>query len=227
MSTDIIKQIQAFCKNHETLNLSLNVLFENFQKYLENKELNLSYTREDFELGLFHLNKKVIERLTAKCEHYIRCYGSDAYKEFIKQQDFVTKALWKEMLKKLGIKWFEIDEKPPHTVDFKSLLPLDWLSMPHPKRVDFVKQIQHDSFREYVLGLDPKLKSFFDSVKENKKDIGMKLYVSLFSFPSDTTSTEAKTLLKKFIDQLNLLGRSKLQYVECSSPPIVEIREVR
>ena len=51
--------------------------------------------------------------------------------------------------------------------------------------------------------------------------------MNLFSFPSDTTSPEAKTLLKRFVEQLNLLGRARLQYVECSNQPVVEIRETR
>jgi hypothetical protein len=82
------------------------------------------------------------------------------------------------------------------------MLPVNWATMDFPNRVDFVKKIQHGKFRDFVLGVDSKLKKYF-SVLKPKPPLKIKLYVTLFQFPADNYSTEAKNLLKSFVEILN------------------------
>ena len=62
---------------------------------------------------------------------------------------------------------------------------------------------------------------------ETKKDTRLKLYITLFVISGDAYDDQAKELLKTFINTLNKLGRAKLQYVECTNPSVIEIREMR
>ena len=66
-------------------------------------------------------------------------------------------------------------------------------------------------------------------LKNNSKKIPtkFKLYVTLFQFSPKNYSVESKNLLKCFVENLNTLGRSNLQYIECTNPPMIEIREIR
>lgn len=246
-SPTILQVIEIFCKSRETVNTKISVLYEQFKNFVESRNLKISHSSSEFELALFFLRKKVVDRVKDKCLKYVEQYGSEAYDLFIKNEDNISYYFWVEMLKKEGMQWppperdqnIFLGKKPEKSpeqekkefddkriVEFKSALPIDWADMPFPKRVDFAKNIQHADFKEYVLNLDSKLKTYFKNAV-TKKSSGLKLYVTLFSFQSDTTTPEAKILLKRFVEQLNLLGRSRLQYVECSNPPMVEIREVR
>ena len=94
------------------------------------------------------------------------------------------------------------------------------------ERIDFVNKVQHQGFLKFILEKDKRIGSFFSKVKKPDK-LALKMYVLLFSFPSDNYSEESKNLLKCFIEVLNQIGRASLQYVECSNPNVVEIREVR
>lgn len=108
---------------------------------------------------------------------------------------------------------------------YGGMLPVDWPTWSIGKRVDFVKVIQHKEFRDYVLSLDKKLEKFFLNIKEKPKSTHV--YVTIYSFNSETTSQDAKLHLKGFVDALNQMGRARLQYIECSNLNTVEIREVK
>lgn len=125
-------------------------------------------------------------------------------------------------------------ESPVVQDEFADMLPVDWLTMTHPERVDFLNKIQHKGFYEYVLRQDSKLADFVKKSKSAGRVYKEKLdiYVTLFSFPANTTSEEAKLLIKSFVNSLNMKGRARLQYVECSDgdkrkSSTVEIREIR
>jgi hypothetical protein len=111
---------------------------------------------------------------------------------------------------------------------YKSKMPVDWLDMSFSDRVDFVTAITDDNFKNYVLKQDPKIKGYFKHLKHRGSyDKAFNLYVTLFSFPADTTTLETKTVVKNLITSLNKLGRGRLQYMEIIDPPIVEIRELK
>lgn len=110
--------------------------------------------------------------------------------------------------------------------DFKSMLPVNWGTMGRGERIDFVKKIQHKEFYKYVLDLDKNLEGYLTVRKIPEKAPKVSLYVNLFTFPS-SVSEESKSLVKGLIESLNMLGRARLQYLELTEPPIIEIREVR
>jgi hypothetical protein len=116
-------------------------------------------------------------------------------------------------------------ETTPQKPDFKSMLPVNWDAMSKGERVDFAKKIQHKEFYKYILDLD---KTLVDYLNSGKKTPGpsVNLYVNLFTFPS-SANEEAKTLVKGLVEALNMMGRARLQYIELTEPPIIEIREVR
>jgi hypothetical protein len=95
------------------------------------------------------------------------------------------------------------------------------------ERIDFAKKIQHKDFLKYVLSLDEALTDYIRKIKPKETKQAVSLYVNLFSIPSKSTSDESKTLLKSFVDTLNMLGRARLEYMEIVDPPVIEIREVR
>lgn len=110
-------------------------------------------------------------------------------------------------------------------LDFGSMLPVNWDAMTRGERLDFVKKIQHKDFLKYVLDLDKSLKEY--TVRKTPvKTPQVSLYVNLFTFPS-SVSEESKSLVKGLVESLNMLGRARLQYLELTDPPIIEIREVR
>jgi len=109
---------------------------------------------------------------------------------------------------------------------YQCLLPLDWVTMSFSEKVDYSLKVQHEGFREFILDSDKKLKDYFSKLSE-KKDHRLKLYITLFSIPADKYTQESKALLKEFVSTLNNLGRAKLQFIECTNPDIIEIREIR
>lgn len=117
--------------------------------------------------------------------------------------------------------------KAAEEVDYKSLLPVNWVSMSFSDRVSFAISIEDTDFKAYVLTQDPKIANYLKYLKSNRNDKSFNLYVTLYSFPADSKSTETKDTLKDFVSALNKLGRSRLQYLEISEPPLVEIREVK
>lgn len=111
--------------------------------------------------------------------------------------------------------------------DYKSKMPLNWSDMSFSSRVDFAKAIKDEKFKAFVFTQDPKIANYFKHLKNNIKDKSFNLYVTLYSFPANSKSAETKSTLKDFVSTLNKLGRSRLQYLEISEPPLVEIREVK
>jgi hypothetical protein len=109
---------------------------------------------------------------------------------------------------------------------YAKLLPVSWVKMTFPERVDFTRKVQHEGFFSYILESDKKLKEYFSKMNHVNPE-RVKLYVTVFSFPSDSYSEESKNLLKTFVNSLNMTGRARLQYVQCSEPNVIEIREVR
>jgi hypothetical protein len=87
-------------------------------------------------------------------------------------------------------------------------------------------KVQHEGFLKYILDKDAKLKKYYEGLRK-KADPKLKIYITLFSFDSKTYSKQSKDLIRDFVATLNNLGRAKLQYVECTNPDMVEIREVR
>lgn len=110
---------------------------------------------------------------------------------------------------------------------FEKLLPLNWAKMNKSERIDFAKKVKHPGFFDYIMQKDSSIKDYLSHMKNKLKKNQLKLYVTLFQFSSETHSEDAKTLLKGFIDVLNSFGRANLQYVECTNPDMIEIREVR
>lgn len=219
-------QVKLFCKSHITVGSSIQHLFAAYRR-------NPKYTdisQFEFELALKALNKTIIKDLVTVGTEFISNIKEDttfdeAYKAFIAKHQYITRQFWAHLFKDFFYENFpekKVEKKPE---SFADQLPLNWLMMTLPERIDFVKKISHEEFKSYVLKQDPDLAKYMKRIKPDSKK--MSLYVSLFSFPSDTTSEEAKQLLKSFVDSLNQLGRARLQYMECTDPPVVEIREVR
>lgn len=109
---------------------------------------------------------------------------------------------------------------------YKSKMPLDWLNMNFSEKIDFIQSIGDEGFKAYVLSQDPKIKKYFKHLKEERNK-ALNLYVTIYSFPADTTTLETKTVVKNLITSLNKLGRGRLQYMEIVDPPLIEIRELR
>ena len=210
--------------------------------------------RGDFELGLLSLGSKVARLAGEKCLRY----PEDQYEKFILEQEKVSKDFWdyvhsigksntlepvvpppvpvssttepkaspqhEDLVTKKEISLEEAEKKC-----YEGLLPINWAMMSFPQKVDFTKKVYHKGFREYICAQDKKIDNFFLQAKDKSGGAtNMPIYVTLFSFPSDNYSVEAKGLLKMFVGILNDVGRAKLQYVEYNEPTrTVEIREVR
>ena len=108
---------------------------------------------------------------------------------------------------------------------YSRLLPPNWADMTSPEKIDFAGKVQHKGFFDYLMFVDSKLKEYFQ--KKRTAPASLKLYVTVFNIPSDSYSEEAKELLKTFVNHLNMIGRARLQYVQCSNPNMIEVREVR
>ena len=108
----------------------------------------------------------------------------------------------------------------------EKMLPVSWKMMTFGERIDFVKKVQLEKFRVYVLDLDPKLKRYFSNLKPKAIE-RQKFYTTIFKFPSDNYSIECKNLIKHLVEHLNNFGRANLQCVECTNPNVFEIRVVK
>ena len=250
MDTKILKQ---FCKNNKTVGEKMGTLFEKFNQiqYVRGKEAPIQ--REDFEMGLLFMGSKVAKKLKENC----LTYPKDQHEKFIREQEFASQKFWnhvhsitepqpavtepqpslepsKNVTELVKIE----EEKHPESIPelsindmelkcYEGLLPSNWIRMTLPERIDFTKKVHHKGFRSYIFDLDKKIDAYFKKVKDKPTTADMAIYVTLFSFPADNYSTEAKSLLKCFIDVLNDLGRARLQYIECNEPKTVEVREVR
>jgi len=222
-ATHIIK----FFKNNATVGRKVQDLYNNFKCQYGDK-----LTHEEFEQALFKLKKKCILELKKKCSQYIGTNGPDSYDKFIKEEEYVSKNLWnkifveKEHVSKQPM-LIEDDSPESDTNDkYFKLLPVNWMTMDFSARIDFTKKVQHVGFFNYILDGDKKLKNYFARMDFAGPE-RPKLYVTIFSIPAHSYSEEAKSLLRTFVNSLNMTGRAKLQYVQCSEPDMIEIREVR
>lgn len=166
----------------------------------------------------------VVPSLYEDYYQYIRKNGVDSYLKYITEKKFVPKRFWNKICKAF-LESSDNPEIPNIEDDFYKLLPLDWVKMPFSDRIEFAKKVQHPDFLKYIFKLDPKLEGYLKKIRHNPIDF--KLYVNIFTIPSETYSEEAKSLLKLFVDALNMTGRARLQFVQCTKPDIIEIREVK
>jgi hypothetical protein len=199
---------------------------------------------------MLKLGKKPAIRIRDLCREYYEAEKELGYYKFCKEQSFISKRFWSVAIKdvKFQASLQELIKKPeespePLAEDFKkkpeepiieklpepsdnfrSLLPVSWIKMSRADRIEFIKKIQHEGFRSYVLELDPSLKNYFSLIRNKSEK--MKLYVTLFQIPA-SCSEEAKSILKCFVENLNSFGRASLQFVECKEPNVIEIREMK
>jgi hypothetical protein len=52
------------------------------------------------------------------------------------------------------------------------------------------------------------------------------MYFRLFLVPGNEVSSEARTLLQKFLDALNVMHQTRMEMIEFGNPSQIEIREV-
>lgn len=164
----------------------------------------------------------VVPSLNEDCFQYIRKNGVDSYQNYIREKKFIPKRFWNKICKE---KLSDNPDIPNIEDDYYKLLPLDWVKMSFSDRIEFTKKVQHPDFLKYIFKLDSKLEGYLKKIRHNPTDL--KLYVNIFTIPSETYSEEAKSLLKLFVDALNMTGRARLQFVQCTKPDIIEIREVK
>lgn len=224
---DVIKR---FCKGRKIIGEKLSDLYKAFEK----KHSRSGLSQENFEVGLLILGKNPAKRCQKACIEYALADRKFGYIKFIKEVELVTEGFWKKATAEIHENQFQenaplpvIPEEPISNKNkdvFINLLPLNWHKMTFTERVDFIQRVKHKGFYDYLLEKDPKLKNYFSKVK---KEDPMKLYITVFSFPSGTYSEEAKGLLRCFVDTLNSIGRAQLQFIECKNPDVIEIREMR
>jgi len=212
---------------------------------------------EKFEDSLLHIKARVAVDLKNRCEEFIKSNGIDSYKKFIREHEFVSQSLWNKAVTEMVNKYpqpqnQESDPPPkpqpkpgmvltegfmpqpkqasesvtPSEDRYHQLLPTNWTVMSFSDKVSFVSRVQHKGFFDYILDSDKKLKEYFSKMKHVTPN-GLRLYVTIFSIPADSYSEESKNLLRTFVETLNMVGRAKLQYIKCSDPNMIEIREVR
>jgi hypothetical protein len=242
------RDIKKFFKNNATVGQRIYRLYHLFK---EQHETKLTY--EEFEQSLLDLKKKCALELKERCQQYIEKNGPNGYDKFVLEEEYVSKKLWdkiswettsasivatlsprqKESKSENEVSHAthpasqEMDTPESDTRDkYSKLLPVNWTKMDLSERIDFTKKVQHVGFFQYILDVDKNLKNYFTKLS-NPGPERTKLYVTIFSIPSGSYSEEAKSLLRTFVNSLNMTGRAKLQYIQCSEPDMVEIREVR
>lgn len=215
--------VRKYCRNHKTTGKTLHMVYQEFC------EASGFMDREQFELILLSLNSRAAKSTRDRC----LAYPADQYQKFIKEQEYVTEGFWESAHSERTI-LLESSEGVgaitqmggADTRCYQNLLPENWEKMTNPQRIDFTKKVHHEGFRDYIFSIDPKVAKFFREMRKKSPNT-MAVYVTLFSFPAENYSNEAQGLLKTFVNTLNDLGRSRLQYVECNEPHVIEIREIR
>jgi hypothetical protein len=225
--------IRNFCKNIKTSDMPFNELTQKFMaKY--------TLPQSKFELCMLELGKKVALNIRDLCREYYQREKEFGFFKFIKEQTPITKEFWDASIEDvkepeplvplttpLPIPQVTPAETAP-TEEYSNLLPANWSEMIKTDRIAFVNKIQHEGFKNYVIGIDPGLKKYFSYKGRSTTSASkMKLYITLFQFSADNCSEESKNLLKCFIENLNSFGRTNLQFVECMNPHVIEIREMR
>lgn len=166
-----------------------------------------------------------ISRMFSRLD-FLEEVGSDKREDFCKEIDNISLAFWNDAA------MIEVLPKAPLTVReddsdaYERLMPNNWGIMTFSDRVDFMLKVQHEGSLKYILDKDAKLKKYYEGLRK-KTDPKLKIYITLFSFDSKSYSKQSKDLIRNFVAILNNLGRAMLQYVECTNPDMVEIREVR
>jgi hypothetical protein len=228
MTEELSKRIKSFCKSNKVSDKTLSDLY----KLFANQKANKAYPYAAFEKGMEELNAAPVRTLKEKIAEYVKTEGPDRLQKFCMEQQFVTEGFWDRVVGGLSSKNASptpvVIKKAQDSDSYDKLLPQDWMRMPLSDRIDFVEKVQyqHPGFYNYLIAKDRRIKEYLKKVKSYKK-APIKMYVLVFSFPSDNYSKEAKSLLKCFVETLNQIGRTSLQYVECTNPNVVEIREVR
>ena len=224
--------LKSFCKSNKLSDKSLS---EAYELYLKGGKNPLN--RDDFEAELLNLNIGIAVKEAKACAAFATIHGRSSHEKYVRSNHYVSKKLWKLAMEKVQ---GDVEQQPEdihqgstdvlieinEEETYKKLLPMNWTRMSFSDRVQFTRKVQHDGFFKYICKTDPKIDKYLGALKEGRHP-GLNLYITLFSFPSKNYSDEAKALLKCFVDTLNMAGRSKLQYMECHEPDIVEIREVR
>jgi hypothetical protein len=248
-----IDQVRRFCKDKKIVGVSLSDLFDNLSKRhpmtrdsfevsmlelnkkpaLDLKSRCLEYVKNE---GDYAYEKYCLEQGFVTKSFWLRATGVKPLDIDSRPTKTLKVKIVPEVIKTQDpYKAIEEKNEDPDKdkknefiswQSMEKMLPINWVSMPFSERVDFVKKIKNSKFREVVLGTDSKLKKFFLKSNPNLTP-KMKVYVTLFQFPSNRYSEEAKNLLRAFIEILNTYGRANLQFVECTNPDTIEIREVR
>lgn len=229
--------LRAYRKKHKTMGFSLGELYRNFcSKYPEKK-----FSEDLFQMVLLLDGAQVAKNVAEKCKEYAAREGKEGYKKFVIEQQKISRQFWNKVVSE-NARSYEVGHQKKTSNEggvsegalrkksdgecYEKLMPVGWLNMDLPKRIKFAQRIQHKGFRKYVLEKDPRLKEKLPYL-ERQSPIKYDIYVTLFTFPSENYSEEAKNLLKVFIETLNQFGRAKLQWTELSDPPKIEIRETR
>jgi len=225
MDDGLIREIKIFCKRQQTLGHKIYALLHEFKEKRKVPDIIL----ENFEDALLQINARVAVDLQDQCYKFIKLNGADSYLKFTREHEYVSANFWSKAVEKAeGIKEGIKPKQDVITPDdrYHSLLPMDWTMMSFSDKVSFVSRVQHKGFFNYILDSDKKLKEYFSKIKHTAPN-GLKLYVTIFSIQADSYSEESKNLLRTFVETLNMVGRAKLQYIKCSDPDVIEIREVR
>ena len=229
--------VKSFCKGHKISTMTLNELWELF------KEKKPGYHKPEFEAAMLQIGAGPAKKMRELCKAYIKIHGYDSYDSFIHEVGHVSQDFWKTVY--TGMVLFsptqivqesqpaaQVEEHQPTTEAhddeeyYKKMIPLNWIDLSKSDRIDFVLKVQHQGFKDYLIKTYPDLGHYIKQVPPQKQN-KLAMYITVFQFSSDTHSVEAKALLCNFIETLNSIGRAKLQYVECTNPNVIEIREVR
>lgn len=230
-------KLRTYRKKYRTQGVSLTDLYTDFcSKHPEKK-----YREGLFQIVLLKDGSKVAEDVAKKCLQYADRCGVEGYEKFLIEQQYITRQFWNAVVPEEAKYLGEKDEiKPAKKTQrqknsmkkvsdeecYENLLPVKWYEMSRSQKIQFARKVQHEGFFQYILKKDKRIKQHFTSCTR-RPSRKLNLYISLFTFPSENYSKEAKDLLKIFVETLNQYGRSRLQWTELSDPPRVEIREIR
>lgn len=218
---DYTIKVRNFCKTVSIKNRKMGELFKDFSSRAP--EYN---NQQKFEEVMLSTRRTPAIICREKCIQFAKDHGEGAWEKFSKEVDNITPTFWNNavMIEALpkAPKTFRVSDN----LVYDKLLPANWEVMTHSQKIDFMVKVKHEGFLKFITDSDKRLKSYYEGIRE-KKDNKLKLYITLFSIPAGSYTDESKKLLKDFVSALNKLGRAKLQYLECSNPDVIEIREIR
>jgi hypothetical protein len=236
---EYIKLVKNFCKRTRIKDEKLQNLFKIFvNDHPDYKDQGI------FETTMLSLRKTPAIVCRDKCIKYARDEGKDKWMDYASLVEYVSKEFWDEVVKDIeDPKEIPEPETPPvkskvylskipalrkssNLMTYHRLLPADWAIKTFSEKIDFTIKVQHKGFLNFILDSDKKIKEYYSKLVD-KRDPKLKLYITLFTVPAGRYCLESKELLRSFVDALNQLGRAKLQYLECTNPDMIEIREIR